>query len=71
MVSAFQSREFGFGVVLSEKQLKEVNEKRKNEKYKDLKAASEAGGCKDGFKKPLTCSPFLSTFQYGADNVGY
>jgi hypothetical protein len=29
MVSAFQSREFGFGVVLSEEQLKEVNEKRK------------------------------------------
>jgi hypothetical protein len=47
MVSAFQSREFGFGVVLSVEQLKEVNEKRKNEKYKDLKAAVEAGGSKD------------------------
>jgi hypothetical protein len=51
MVSAFQSREFGFGVVVSEEQLKEVNEKRKNVQYKDLKAAMEAGGCKDGFKK--------------------
>jgi hypothetical protein len=27
MVSTFQSREFGFGVVVSEEQLKEVNEK--------------------------------------------
>ncbi len=71
MVSAFQSREFGFGIVLSEEQLKEVNEKRKNEKYKDLKAAAEAGGCKDGFKKPLTCSPFVRTFEYGADSDGY
>ena len=29
MVSAFQSQEFGFGFVVSEVQLKEVNEKRK------------------------------------------
>ncbi len=54
MISAFQSREFGLGVVVSDEQLKEVNEKRKNQKYKDLKAAVESGGCKDGLKKPLT-----------------
>jgi hypothetical protein len=71
MVSAFQSTEFGFGVVVSEEQLKEVNEKRKNVQYKDLKAAVEAGGCKDGFKKPLTWSPFVRTFEYGADSGGY
>jgi hypothetical protein len=71
MVSAFQSREFGFGVVVGEEQLKEVNEKRKNVQYKDLKAVAEAGGYKDGFKKPLTCSPFVCTFEYGADSDGY
>jgi hypothetical protein len=49
MISAFQSREFGFGEVVSEEQLKEVNKKRKNKKYKDLKAAAEAGGSKDDF----------------------
>ena len=31
MISAFQSREFGFGVVVSDEQLKEVNEKKKTE----------------------------------------
>ncbi len=71
MISAFQSREFGFGVVVSEDQLKEVNEKRKNQKYKDIKAAIESGGCKEGFKKPLTSSPFIRTFEYGADGEGY
>jgi hypothetical protein len=71
MISAFQSREFGFGVVVSEDHLKEVNEKRRNTKYKDLKAAIESRGCKDGFKKPLTSSPFLRTFEYGADSDGY
>jgi hypothetical protein len=30
MISGFQSREFGFGVAVSDEQLKEVNEKRKN-----------------------------------------
>ncbi len=49
MISGFQSREFGFGLVVSDEQLKEVNEKRKNPKYKDLKATVESGGCKDGF----------------------
>ena len=42
----------------------------KNVQYKDLKAASEAGGYKDGFKKPLTCWPFVRTFEYGADSDG-
>jgi hypothetical protein len=28
-------------------------------KNKDLKAAAGAGGSKDGFKKPLTSSPFV------------
>jgi hypothetical protein len=45
--------------------------KEKNVQYKDLKAAAEAGECKDGFKKPLTCSPFACTLKYGADSDGY
>jgi RNA polymerase-interacting CarD/CdnL/TRCF family regulator len=32
MIPAFQSREFGLRVVVSEEQLKEVNQKQKNEK---------------------------------------
>jgi hypothetical protein len=48
-----------------------VNEKRKNQKYKDLKAAVESGGCKDGLKNPLTSSPFIRIFEYGADGDGY
>ncbi len=68
---AFQSREFGLGVVVSDQQLKGNNEKRKNQKYKDLKAAVEAGGCNDGFKKPLNSSPFVRAFEYGADSNEY
>jgi hypothetical protein len=71
MISAFQSREFGLGVVVSKDQLKEVNEKRRNTKYKDLKAAVESRGCKDGFIKPLTSLPVLRTFEYGADSDSY
>ncbi len=67
MISAFQSRKFGFEVVFySDDQLKE-----NNEKFKDFKAVVEAGGCKDGFKMPLTSSPFVRTFEYGADSDGY
>jgi hypothetical protein len=71
MISSFQSKEFGFGVVVSAEQLKEVNEKRKNKKYKDLRAAAEAGRSKDGFKKPFTTLSFVYTFKYGADSDGY
>jgi hypothetical protein len=41
MISAFQSKEFGFGVDVSE---------------------IESGVCKDGYKKPLTSSPFITTW---------
>jgi hypothetical protein len=37
MVSAFQSREFGFGFVMSPEQLQEVNNARGGKKYKDKK----------------------------------
>jgi hypothetical protein len=38
MVSAFQSREMGFGVIITEEQLKKINEKRKGAHYFDATA---------------------------------
>jgi len=61
MKSAFQSREFGFGVVVSKDHLKEVNEKRRNTKYKDLKAAIESRGCKMASKSHLPLRFCLTT----------
>ncbi len=37
----------------------------------DLKATAEAGGCKESFKNPLTCIPFVYTFEYGDDSDSY
>ncbi len=37
----------------------------------DLTAAAEAAGTRDGNKKPLECSPFVCTFEYGADLEEY
>ena len=39
MLSAFQSREFGFGFEMTPQQLEEVNRKRSNEHYVDTNAA--------------------------------
>ncbi len=71
MISTFQSREFGFGLLVTDEQLKEVNEKWKHEKYRDLSSAAEAAGSRDGAKKPLEHSPFIHTFDYGADSEGF
>jgi len=53
MISAFQSREFGFVMPLTSDQLEEVNIMRRDQKYKDEKAAMEAGGLKDAKKSHL------------------
>ena len=53
MISAFQSCEFGFGMPVTPDQLKEVNFIRREQKYKDEKAAMEAGGLKDAKKNLL------------------
>jgi hypothetical protein len=58
MISAFQSKEFGFGLPVSNEALQQVNERRKNTKYHHHKAAVEVG-YKEGYKKPLTSSPFI------------
>ena len=71
VISAFVNREFGFGLAVTPAQLNEINAKRSNTKYKDIQAANEAGGCIDGFKKPLTESPFMRQLEYGANSDGY
>ena len=69
MISAFQCREFGFGMRLSDEQLRRVNGKRHGEKYLDEDAAKLKRN--DVFKKELTSSPFYVEFEYGASNSGY
>ncbi len=51
MISAFQSREFGFSLELNEQQLAQVNEYRRNKKYQDEQAAKAKRG--DAKKKHL------------------
>jgi hypothetical protein len=69
MISAFVSREFGFGFELTTEQLQEVNAKRVGEKYKDETAAKKKHGTE--LKQPLTTSPFYLEFEYGASFEGY
>jgi hypothetical protein len=70
MISAFQSLKFGFGVDVSPDQLEEINMIRENQKYKDERAATEAGGLKDARKKPLTSSPFVRFLNMGPIRIG-
>jgi hypothetical protein len=69
MISAFVSRDFGFGFELITKQFQEVNAKRVGEKYKDEMAAKKKSGME--LKQPLTTSPFYLKFEYGASFEGY
>jgi hypothetical protein len=69
MISAFQSREFGFGLEISDEQLKRINERRRGHHYLDEKAAKAKRGTSD--KKDLLSSPFVVEFGYGAYYEGY
>jgi hypothetical protein len=69
MISAFQSCEFGFGMELTEAQLQIVNAAREGKKYKDEEAATGKFG--SAVKRPLTSSPFVLEFEYGASAEGY
>ena len=71
MISAFQSREFGFGLEVTDDDLQAVNATRNGVKYKDEKAAIETKADPAAFKKPLTKSPFVKEFEYGANSDGY
>ena len=69
MISAFQSREMGFGWDLSVEQLEKVNVIRRGKKYHDEDAAVEVNGSAD--KPDLTKSPFKIFFQPGANEEKY
>ena len=69
MISAFQSREFGFGMEICEEDLRKINERRRGQKYVDETAAVSKKGT--ALKKDLKNSPFVVEFEYGANNEGY
>jgi hypothetical protein len=69
MISAFQSREFGFGLPLTEQQLIDVNKHHKGKMYIDEEAAIATRQSK--VKRPLTTSPFIQEFEYRQSNQRY
>ena len=70
MLSAFQSRETGFGLSISSRiQLDEINESRRGKNYIDADAAMAIHG--QAMKKDLKDSPFVIYFELGANNEGY
>jgi hypothetical protein len=52
MISAFVSREFGYGMALTTDELQRVNAERLDNWYKDESAAGKKRG--NEFKQPLT-----------------
>ena len=71
MVSAFVSREFGFGMPISQEDLEAVNAKRQGTEYSDKEAAISVQGT--AAKKAITKKgePFVVEFEYGANKQGY
>ena len=69
MLSAFQSRETGFGVKVSRLQLDKINETRRGQNYVDLDAALAVHG--QVAKKDLQEAKFVVSFKLGANNEGY
>jgi hypothetical protein len=72
MISAFVSREFGFGMKLTSSQLDEINRERSKEEnkyYSDKDAAFVRNGSE--IKPKLTSSPFVHQFEYGNNLDGY
>mmetsp|Transcript_73807 Transcript_73807/g.213587 ORF Transcript_73807/g.213587 Transcript_73807/m.213587 type:complete len:685 (+) Transcript_73807:660-2714(+) len=69
MVSAFQSRELGFGWKLTDEELELVNRKRLNEQYVDTEAAVEITG--KSSKDRLLSTPFFRVFDPGQSYDGY
>jgi hypothetical protein len=69
MISAFQSREFGFGMKITEEDLARINRYREGKEYIDVDSAKTK--CGTTTKAPLTSSPFVVEFEYGANAEGY
>jgi hypothetical protein len=71
MISAFQSREFGFGPKLLEEELNRMNAFRAGKHYKDEEAAKEVNQSGTTEKMNFTESPFVKLFETGANADGY
>ncbi len=71
MISAFQSREFGFGLDLSEAQIEKVNQEWRGEKYKDEESAISKHGTAMRPDLPIGNSAIIKEFEYGVNNQGY
>ena len=69
MISAFQSREFGFGLKITEQDSQIVNESRVGKKYKDEQAAQDTR--RSALNLGLTSTLFVREFKYGANSEGY
>jgi hypothetical protein len=73
MISAFQSREFGFGFTLLPSEIEQVNKFRMEKRplYTEAESAIKVNGT--AVKKPLVNSPFVVIFEYGygAGKEGY
>jgi hypothetical protein len=71
MLSAFVSREFGFGRELTIAELEKINKERRgtHKTYFDTHAAMEI--LKSVYKPLLTESPFVKYLYIGANNEGY
>jgi hypothetical protein len=69
MISAFVSREFGFGMTLTDEDLEKVNEYREGKEYSDVSAALDKRGT--SAEQPLPSSPFVVEFEYGVTGQGY
>jgi len=67
MISAFQSREYGFGMEITEVQMKEINAQRKDKHYTAEDGADEAALKVNGTtaKPQLTSSPFIQQLAFG------
>ncbi len=66
MLSAFVSREFGFGFYISLEDIEKVNKKREGAHYSDKDAAKKIRG--NTMKAPLTESSCAVEFKCGANN---
>lgn len=69
MISAFASREYGFGIDMSPEDLARVNETRNGKMYSDEVAAKAVNG--NISKSALTSNPFVTEFEYGVSGQGY
>ena len=69
MISAFVSRDTGFGMQLTTQELEKINNARQGTHYIDRTAAIEVN--KHSLKRPLTQSPFVRDLLVGATKGGY